>query len=93
MENKNTQSLDVIQLSNYVRPAVKESMTNDFVMNGIKNSFYTYIIDRYNGSPTNRAIIDSYSKFIYGKGLMSLQQNQKPLQFALVLQKLSKKDL
>jgi len=93
MENKNTQSLEVIQLSNYVRPAVKESMTNDFVMNGIKNQFYTYIIDRYNGSPTNRAIIDSYSKFIYGKGLMSLQQNQKPLQFAMVMQKLSKKDL
>lgn len=90
---ENKQSLEIIQLANYVRPVVKESMTNDFVMNGPKNSFYTYIIDRYNGSPTNRAIIDSYSKFIYGKGLTSLQQSQKPLQFAMVMQKLSKKDL
>ena len=90
---ENKQSLEIIQLANYVRPVVKESMTNDFVMNGPKNSFYTYIIDRYNGSPTNRAIIDSYAKFIYGKGLMSTQQNQKPLQFAMVMQKLSKKDL
>lgn len=90
---ENKQSLEVIQLANYVRPTVKESMTNDFVMNGPKNSFYTYIIDRYNGSPTNRAIIDSYSKFIYGKGITSVQQNQKPLQFAMVMQKLSKKDL
>ena len=90
---ENKQSLEIIQLANYVRPVVKESMTNDFVMNGPKNSFYTYIIDRYNGSPTNRAIIDSYAKFIYGKGLTSLQQSQKPLQFAMVMQKLSKKDL
>jgi len=90
---ENKQSLEIIQLANYVRPVVKESMTNDFVMNGAKNSFYTYIIDRYNGSPTNRAIIDSYAKFIYGKGLMSTQQSQKPLQFAMVMQKLSKKDL
>jgi len=90
---ENKQSLEIIQLANYVRPVVKESMTNDFVMNGPKNSFYTYIIDRYNGSPTNRAIIDSYAKFIYGKGLMSTQQSQKPLQFAMVMQKLSKKDL
>ena len=90
---ENKQSLEIIQLANYVRPVVKESMTNDFVMNGPKNSFYTYIIDRYNGSPTNRAIIDSYAKFIYGKGLTSLQQSQKPLQFAMVNQKLSKKDL
>ena len=90
---ENKQSLEIIQLANYVRPVVKESMTNDFVMNGAKNSFYTYIIDRYNGSPTNRAIIDSYAKFIYGKGLMSTQQSQKPLQFAMVNQKLSKKDL
>lgn len=90
---ENKQSLEIIQLANYVRPVVKESMTNDFVMNGPKNSFYTYIVDRYNGSPTNRAIIDSYAKFIYGKGLTSLQQSQKPLQFAMVMQKLSKKDL
>lgn len=85
--------LDVIQLANYVRPDVKEVSNKEWVMNGDKNSFYTYIIERYNGSPTNRAIIDSYAKLIYGKGLYSKQQAVKPLQFAQVLQKLSKKDL
>ena len=85
--------LDVVQLANYVRPDVKEVSNKDWVMNGDKNSFYTYIIERYNGSPTNRAIIDSYAKLIYGKGLYSKQQSVKPLQFAQVLQKLSKKDL
>ena len=91
MENK--QIIDVIQLSNYVRPEIKEVSNKEFVMNGDKNSFYTYIIDRYNGSPTNRTVVDSYAKFIYGKGLMSKQQTNKPLQFALVNQALSKKDL
>ena len=85
--------IDVIELSNYVRPEVKEVSNKEFVMNGDKNSFYTYIIDRYNGSPTNRTVIDSYAKFIYGKGIMSKQQALKPLQFAQVQQSLSKKDL
>lgn len=92
MEGKK-QIIDVIQLSNYVRPDIKEVNNKEYVMNGDKNSFYTYIIERYNGSPTNRAIIDSYAKLIYGKGLFSKQQASKPLQFAQVIQKLSKKDL
>lgn len=90
---ENKQNIDIFQLSNYVRPDVKEVPNKDWVMNGDKNSFYTYIIDRYNGSPTNRAIIDSYAKFIYGKGLMSKQQTQKPLQFAEIQKAISKKDL
>lgn len=85
--------IDIIQLSNYVRPDVKETQNKEWVMNGVRNSFYDYIIDRYNGSPTNRTIIDSYAKFIYGKGIMSKQQAMKPMQFAKVQSTLSKKDL
>jgi hypothetical protein len=55
--------------------------------------FLSALIDRYNGSPTNRAIIDSYSQFIYGKGLTSTQQTMKPLLFANVLNIVGKKDL
>jgi hypothetical protein len=86
-------SIEVIQLSNYIRPQVKEVQSKEWVLNGDKNSFYQYIIDRYNGSPTNRAIIDSYSQFIYGKGLMSTQQNSKALQFATIKTILGKNDL
>lgn len=86
-------TLDVIQLSNYVRPEVKEVSNKNYVMNGTKNEFYTYIIERYNGSPTNRAIIDSYAKFIYGKGLTSKQQTNRAVQFAQVLTILDKKNL
>lgn len=38
-------------------------------MNGKNNSFYQDVIDRYNGSPTNAAIINSYIDLIYGRGL------------------------
>lgn len=86
-------SIEVLQLSNYVRPVIKESNSKDYVLNGDKNSFYQYIIDRYNGSPTNRAIIDSYAKFIYGKGLTSKEKNSKAMTFAKVTKILSKKDL
>jgi len=86
-------SIEVIQLSNYVRPLVKEVQSKEWVLNGDKNSFYQYIIDRYNGSPTNRAIIDSYSQFIYGKGLTSTQQSFKPLLFATIKTILGKNDL
>ena len=86
-------SLELIQLNNYIRPEVKEVNSKEYVMNGDKNSFYQYIIDRYNGSPTNRTIIDSYAKFIYGKGLYSKEQASKAMQFANVLSILLKKDL
>lgn len=87
------EQVSLIQLNNYVRPEIKEESSKEWVLNGVKNSFYKYIIDRYNGSPTNRAIIDSYSKFIYGKGLYSKEQSSKAMQFATILTILSKKDL
>ena len=71
MADKKDTSLDIklITLSNYVRPVVKEDPSNDWVLNGKNNSFYQYIIDRYNGSPTNASIINSYIDLIYGRGL------------------------
>jgi hypothetical protein len=60
-------------------------------LNGDKNCFYQYLIDRYNGSPTNRAIIDSYNSFTVK--LTSTQQTMKPLLFANVLNIVGKKDL
>lgn len=63
-------NLRFIQLSNYVRPELKEDKGKNWVLNGRNNDFYQDIIDRKNGSPTNNAIINSYVSLIYGKGLM-----------------------
>lgn len=65
----------LLQLSNYVRPKLEENKSKNWVLNGKQNSFYQYVIDRFNGSPTNSAIIDSYCNLIYGNGLRSKNVN------------------
>jgi hypothetical protein len=87
------EKLQIINLSNYIRPEIKEVAGKKWVLNGDKNSFYQVIIDAYNGSPTNSAIIDSYSQFIYGKGLTSKDKARKPSEWAAVISLMSKKDL
>lgn len=59
----------LFELSNYVRPPIVENKSKNWVLNGRHNSFYNYVIDRKNGSPTNSAIIDSYIDLTYGRGL------------------------
>ena len=87
------EKLQIINLSNYIRPEIKEVSGKKWVLNGDKNSFYQVIIDAYNGSPTNSAIIDSYSQFIYGKGLTSKDKSRKPSEWAAIISLVSKKDL
>jgi len=87
------EKLQIINLSNYIRPEIREVAGKKWVLNGDKNSFYQTIIDAYNGSPTNSAIIDSYSQFIYGKGLTSDDKAKKPSEWAAIMSLVSKKDL
>jgi len=82
-----------IQMSNYIRPEIKEVQGKKWVLNGNNNEFYKTIIDAYNGSTTNSAIIDSYSQFIYGKGLTSIDKVAKAEQWASIVSIFSKKDL
>jgi hypothetical protein len=89
MENK----VQIFQLANYTKPVIKEVSGKKWVLNGEKNQFYYDIIDAYNGSPTNSAIIDSYSQFIYGKGLTSKDKVSKASNWAYVMSMLSKSDL
>lgn len=65
----------LLQLSNYVRPQLQENKSKNWVLNGRNNDFYQYIIDRFNGSPTNSAINQSYMDMIYGRGLASKNIN------------------
>lgn len=65
----------LFQLSNYVRPKLEENKSKNWVLNGRNNEFYQYVIDRFNGSPTNAAIISSYIDLIYGKGLSARNKN------------------
>lgn len=71
-----------INLSSYTRPAVIEQRNKDYVEYGEDNNYYQYLIDRYNGSPTNNAIINAVSDLIYGKGLDATDSSKKPAEYA-----------
>jgi len=65
----------LLQLSSYIRPALEENKSKNWVLNGRNNSFYDYVIKRFNGSPTNAAIITSYIDLIFGKGLAAYNKD------------------
>ena len=78
----------LLQLSNYVRPKLDENKSKNWVLNGRNNCFYQYVIDRFNGSPTNAAIISSYIDLIYGQGLSCRNKNLSQwINFSVILNK------
>jgi hypothetical protein len=71
-----------VQLSTYTTPEIKEVKNQDFVEYGEDNNYYQYLIDRYNGSATNNAIINGISAMIFGKGLDATDSNKHPNEYA-----------
>ena len=74
--------LRVINLSTYTSPEIKEVRNKDYILYGDDNMYFQYLIDRYNGSPTNNAIINGISEMIFGKGLDATDSNRKPNEYA-----------
>ena len=74
--------LGIVNLSSYTSPEIIEVRNKDWVMYGEDNAYYQYLIDRYNGSPTNNAIINGLSEQIFGKGLNATDANRKPDEYA-----------
>lgn len=77
--------LRVVNLSTYTSPVISEKTNQDFVSYGEDNNYFQYLIDRYNGSPTNNAIINGISEMIYGRGLDATNSNKKPEQYAQMI--------
>jgi len=75
-------SFKVINFSSQVTPKAVESPAKDWVSYGDNNDYFQYLIDRYNGSAVNNAIISSVSDQIFGEGLSATDSNRKPLEFA-----------
>ena len=82
---KNKSDLSIVNLSTYTSPQVKEVRGKDFIEYGEDNNYFQYLIDRYNGSPTNNAIINGVSEMIYGKGLDATNSNKKPNEYAQMM--------
>ena len=81
-----------VNLSTYTSPEVKEVNGADWIEYGADNNYFQYLIDRYNGSPTNNAAINGISQAIYGKGLNATNSNSKPNEYAQMVS-LFKKDV
>ena len=81
----------VVNLSTYTSPKIVETKNKDWVSYGADNNYFQYLIDRYNGSPTNNAVINGISQMIFGKGLDATDSNRKPDQYAQAVS-LFKKD-
>ena len=82
--------IHALSLSNYVSPTIEEKKSKAYVTYGDKNSYFQYLIDRYNGSPTNNAVINGISEMIYGKGLDATDSNKKPDAYAQAITLLHK---
>jgi len=74
-----------VNLSTYTSPEVKEVNGANWIEYGADNNYFQFLIDRYNGSPTNNAAINGISQAIYGKGLNATDSNRKPNEYAQMI--------
>ena len=74
-----------VNLSTYTSPEIKEVNGEDWIEYGENNNYFQYLIDRYNGSPTNNAAINGISQAIYGKGLNATDSSRKPNEYAQMI--------
>lgn len=79
---KYTNDLRVVNLATYTSPEIVEKRNQNFVEYGEDNNYYQFLIDRYNGSPTNNAIINGISEMIYGQGLDATDSSRRPNEYA-----------
>ena len=77
--------LRIVNLSTYTSPKIKEVKNRDWISYGEDNNYFQYLIDRYNGSPTNNAIINAVSSMIFGKGLDATDSSKKPNEYAQMI--------
>lgn len=83
--NKKDFAYSIKLAEEYKSPMLKESKKGDWVEFGEDNNYFQYLIDRYNNSTTNNAVINNISKLIYGRGLDATDSNQKPNDYAQMM--------
>jgi hypothetical protein len=79
--NKTKDAIHVVNLSSYTAPQVMESKRYDWIEYGDDNMYFQYLIDRYNGSPTNNAAVNGISEMIYGRGLDATDSKEKQSEY------------
>ena len=90
VKSANKSTVSFVNLSTYTSPQIVESKSNEWVEFGADNNYFQFLIDRYNGSATNSAVINAISQMIFGKGLDATNSSKKPEQYALMISLLKK---
>ncbi len=87
---KDESTIHIVQLGSYSKPEVKEYYNEDWVSYGDDNDYFNYLIDRYNGSPTNNAAVNGISEMIYGRGLDATDSKDKEAEYKEMKELLNK---
>jgi hypothetical protein len=77
-------NIRIVNLASHTTPQVIEDNRKEWVAYGEDNNYFQYLIDRYNGSATNNAIINGMTELIYGKGLYATDASRKPDEYAMM---------
>ena len=77
-------NIRIVNLASNTTPAVIEDNRKEWVAFGEDNNYFQHLIDRYNGSATNNAIINGMTELIYGRGLHATDASRKPDEYAMM---------
>ena len=69
MKKKNNTEISVIHLAEFNLPQVTETANKDWIQFGTDNLYPQYLLELYNGSSINNAVIKGVAAMIYGEGL------------------------
>tara|TARA_E500000081_G_scaffold141771_1_gene159987 strand:- start:2254 stop:3501 length:1248 start_codon:yes stop_codon:yes gene_type:complete len=75
-------NLKVVNLTGYEVPRIVEKTRNSWVDYGEDNNYFSQLIEKYLGSPTNSRCINGISDMIYGRGLDATDSKEKPNMFS-----------
>ena len=74
--------INLVNMASYTTPKIEENPAREWVEYGRDNNYYQFLIDRFNGSAVNNAIITGIGEMIYGQGLDATNAQRKPLDYA-----------
>ena len=77
-------NIRIVNLASHTTPQVVEDNRKQWVAYGEDNNYFQNLIDRYNGSATNNAIINGMTELIYGRGLYATDASRKPDEYAMM---------
>ena len=82
---KRNPAISLVSLSSYQTPEIIESKTNEWVEFGANNDYFSFLINKANGSATAGACIIGVSQMIFGKGLDATDSSRKPEAYARMI--------